>query len=459
MATYTLGSFDYKGNKYIIKDTTYESLSAAQDSNVVSLVTRGEKYNWNNLYNLMVPLTQKGAVNGIAPLNENGTIDLSYLPELSKVEVTPIVESGTAIATLTIDDEDTTIYAPEESVSDVTVTQISSSGTKIATISVNGSGTDLYAPDPGSPPINTKNVDGTVLAPTSSNSNKAWATDAEGNPGWRDFASTGVTSITSGDGLSGGPITSSGTLKVDLLSYTKLSAAAPSTTTMENRTYPIVLDSAGHLAVNVPWSGTIYENKTAVQGGTDVSLVTTGEKYNWNNKVDSVVVTKTTPSGTKSGTITVNGIATDLFYDTNLRAGAENGTISADTTSGNTYLNLIENGSFKSGVHLVPGLNTSITSNAGGSVIISALSKVKLNDSQITLRAGDWVNRTQTIVANGVTSNNSVIVIPPATSSQNYLNSLIKCTAQGTNSLTFECVVVPTNDIVVNVLVLEEQTL
>ena len=32
---------------------------------------------------------------------------------------------------------------------------------------------------------------------------------------------------------------------------------------------------------------TKYESKTAASGGTDVSLVTTGEKYTWNNKLDS----------------------------------------------------------------------------------------------------------------------------------------------------------------------------
>lgn len=33
---------------------------------------------------------------------------------------------------------------------------------------------------------------------------------------------------------------------------------------------------------------TTYQSKSASQGGTDVSLVTTGEKYNWNNKQDTM---------------------------------------------------------------------------------------------------------------------------------------------------------------------------
>lgn len=39
---------------------------------------------------------------------------------------------------------------------------------------------------------------------------------------------------------------------------------------------------------------TTYESKTASSGGSDVSLVTTGEKYTWNNKADSSSVTTLT---------------------------------------------------------------------------------------------------------------------------------------------------------------------
>lgn len=41
--------------------------------------------------------------------------------------------------------------------------------------------------------------------------------------------------------------------------------------------------------------GAVYESKAAVSGGTDVSLVTTGEKYTWNGKQDNPV----------SGTVTL----------------------------------------------------------------------------------------------------------------------------------------------------------
>ena len=67
----------------------------------------------------------------------------------SDVTVTQVVESGTKIATIEVDDVETDLYAPE-----VAVTQVLSSGTKIATIAVGDTSTDLYCetvPTPETP--------------------------------------------------------------------------------------------------------------------------------------------------------------------------------------------------------------------------------------------------------------------------------------------------------------------
>ena len=67
----------------------------------------------------------------------------------SDVTVTQVVESGTKIATIGVDDVSTDLYAPE-----VAVTQVLSSGTKIATIAVGDTSTDLYCetvPTPETP--------------------------------------------------------------------------------------------------------------------------------------------------------------------------------------------------------------------------------------------------------------------------------------------------------------------
>lgn len=68
----------------------------------------------------------------------------------STVEVTQVLESGTKVATITVDDTPTDIFAPTPAEpTDVEVTQVVSSGTKIATISVDDVETDIYAPASG----------------------------------------------------------------------------------------------------------------------------------------------------------------------------------------------------------------------------------------------------------------------------------------------------------------------
>ena len=67
----------------------------------------------------------------------------------SDVSVTQVLSSGTKTATITVDDVDTDLYAPDPT--DVVVTQEQTSGTKIATITVDDTPTDLYAPSPTTP--------------------------------------------------------------------------------------------------------------------------------------------------------------------------------------------------------------------------------------------------------------------------------------------------------------------
>lgn len=166
-----------------------------------------------------------------------------------------------------------------------------------------------------------------------------------------------VTKVSTGAGLTGGDITGTGTIKANLMSETKLTNAATDGTETSGRVYPIRLDKNGKLAVNVPWTNTntwdanskdvagyvaapgdvankvwktdangnpawrddantTYSSKAAASEGTAVSLVTTGEKYIWNNK-SIVSISRNLTSGTKIGTITINGTDTDLYCETN----------------------------------------------------------------------------------------------------------------------------------------------
>lgn len=71
----------------------------------------------------------------------------------------------------------------------------------------------------------------------------------------------------------------------------------------------------------------------------------------------------------------------------------------------------------------------------------------------VQLTAAGWSNGAQTVTARGVTANNVVIVTPAPSSMEDYAASDVKCTAQATNALTFECETTPETALAVNVIV------
>ena len=73
-----------------------------------------------------------------------------------------------------------------------------------------------------------------------------------------------------------------------------------------------ITNSSG--TVTVAATDTTYSSKSAASGGSDVSLVTTGEKYTWNQKADSTVATQST-SGLMhpSDKIKIDGMAMVTF--------------------------------------------------------------------------------------------------------------------------------------------------
>ena len=397
MAEYKFGSFTFDNDIYKILDTEHGIKEAAKNGTEETFVSTGEKYQWNRIF-ADKPETLVGAAGGIVPLNSSSKIDISYIPALNSViDVQSLLGIGTKIATITISD-----------------------GTPI----------DLYSPNYMDPDAWVENslTRGGYVPKGEGNSSKMWATDSSGNPAWRDYTSGTITKVESGDGLLGGPITSSGTLKVNLRSFTKLTNNSTAGSEVIGKIYPVALDAQGYLAVSVPWI--TYANKAAAEDGNEVSLVTTGDKYIWNNKV---------------GTVT-------------LCAGAENDITNATTTTGNTYLNLIVDGNHQAGVKLEPGLNISITSDDNGNVIIATVKTVEMTEVNLTLSSSGWSEKTQTATVTGVTSSNSVIVSAAPSSIEDYSKFMIRCTSQGTNSLTFNCEDTPDIDIVVNILILEEKT-
>ena len=88
-----------------------------------------------------------------------------------------------------------------------------------------------------------------------------------------------VTEVATGTGLTGGPITSSGTIKADLVSETKLSNAATAATETAGRVYPVAVDKNGKLAVNVPWENSTYTPASATPLMDGTAAVGSSAKY------------------------------------------------------------------------------------------------------------------------------------------------------------------------------------
>lgn len=77
-----------------------------------------------------------------------------------------------------------------------------------------------------------------------------------------------------------------------------------------------------------------------------------------------------------------------------------------------------------------------------------------LSNETIVLSVSSWSNNSQTVVCNGVTTNNTVIISPAPASIDAYNKAEIKCISQDTNSLTFTCKKAPEIELTVNVLIL-----
>lgn len=82
-----------------------------------------------------------------------------------------------------------------------------------------------------------------------------------------------------------------------------------------------------------------YESKQASSGGTAVSLVTTGEKYTWNNKQDALVFNSTPSASNKVATM--NDVPSSFAYSNvtyNVNSTTASGSIALDGSSYSLYV-------------------------------------------------------------------------------------------------------------------------
>ena len=76
----------------------------------------------------------------------------------------------------------------------------------------------------------------------------------------------------------------------------------------------------------------------------------------------------------------------------------------------------------------------------------------------LVLLAASWTNNTQSVNVVAVTAENTVFVspVPDADNYAAYTNSAIRCTAQTSGRLAFVCEDIPTEDVTVNVTVINK---
>lgn len=109
---------------------------------------------------------------------------------------------------------------------------------------------------------------------TTSSREYAVGLDANGNLSVNVPWTGTVTKVSTGAGLTGGDVTTTGTIKADLKSETKSSLTAASKGTTSSREYAVGLDSAGDLSVNIPWTDTRdFKMGTTASGASNNTLI------------------------------------------------------------------------------------------------------------------------------------------------------------------------------------------
>ena len=144
-------------------------------------------------------------------------------------------------------------------------------------------------------------------------------------------ANTGtVTKVSTGIGLTGGDITTTGTVKAKLKSETAHTADSATPTNTANRQYAVGVDKSGYLSVNVPWTDTNTKVTSAANhyapstaSGSDVSASASGATAAWSIDVVKGITLNTDGKGHVTGmSVTSGKIPANPNTDTKNTAGS-----------------------------------------------------------------------------------------------------------------------------------------
>lgn len=83
---------------------------------------------------------------------------------------------------------------------------------------------------------------------------------------------------------------------------------------------------------------------------------------------------------------------------------------------------------------------------------------VLITKRSVTLASGSWSSKAQTVTVSGVTENNTILVTPAPASYLNYHKWKVRCTAQAANKLTFTAGGEPSENLTVQILIINGVT-
>ena len=325
-------------------DTTYESKQAAEGGTAVSLVTTGEKYDWGAKYSKPsggIPSTDLSSAVQTSLDKADTALQSSDLNGVaSKV-------SGATTGNLAALDSSGDLVDSGKKASDfATAEQGALAASAIQGVKVNNV---ALTPDANGA------VDITV--PSAPNDGKLFLQLGSGSATATGFTANAVSDVTVAI-PSAGYVTgeSSTTYTEGLMSgqdKEKLAGIAanannythPSNTAHESGLYKVTVDGLGHVTaasaveksditgLGIPGSDTTYSHLSASSGGTDVSLVTTGEMYNWNSKQDALSFDGTYNAST-------NKVATEDTVSSAVSGKADKSEMSITAGTGTTTIQL-----------------------------------------------------------------------------------------------------------------------
>lgn len=156
--------------------------------------------------------------------------------------------------------------------------------------------------------------------------------------------------------------------------------SAYSTTAQNDSKYQPIGDYVTDETLTSELSNKVDKDGSKVLSTNDFTTTLKNKLDGITESADSVSFTRNLTSGTKIGTITINGSAIDLFcqtdtnthYVTHLYACSNDGTGNETTTNGNTYLRLFDDSTARSSIKFAGSGAASVSSDASGNIIINS---------------------------------------------------------------------------------------